>query len=231
MCQLTACALQAIGAALHPGANRQVLTLVQGPPGTGKTSVIAGILAGLLHNNHFRGPGTQEAQGNGATTGPAQGAGAGAGAGSRAAGTKAASEGDAAAPAAGQALRLDWVPTKRVLVCAQSNAAIDELLARLNSRGLATGIGTARPAAMLRLGNVDAAHAAALQFHVDYALDALKGGAAAGDGTGNGNDKAAAELRQLRKRLADVAARIEAANKPGTGVLYTQLSSTARLFT
>lgn len=41
--------------------------------------------------------------------------------------------------AAGQAIEAQNVPAKRVLVCAQSNAAIDELLTRLDARGLPTG--------------------------------------------------------------------------------------------
>jgi hypothetical protein len=35
--------------------------------------------------------------------------------------------------ATGQGLQLDRIPTRRVLVCAQSNAAIDELLCRLSA--------------------------------------------------------------------------------------------------
>jgi hypothetical protein len=42
----------------------------------------------------------------------------------------------------------------RILVCAQSNAAIDELLARIARRGLLTAEGTRRPAAIVRLGKV-----------------------------------------------------------------------------
>lgn len=45
-------------------------------------------------------------------------------------------------------------PPARVLVCAQSNAAIDELLARVGRRGLLAGGGGRRPASIVRLGKV-----------------------------------------------------------------------------
>ena len=45
-------------------------------------------------------------------------------------------------------------PSARILVCAQSNAAIDELLLRVAKRGLFNSSGKRRPAAVVRLGVV-----------------------------------------------------------------------------
>lgn len=80
------------------------------------------------------------------------------------------------AAAIGQGLRANSVPARRVLVCAQSNAAIDELLGRLSARGLATGHHTTRAVSMLRLGSFESAHPAALQFHIDHVVDGLAPG-------------------------------------------------------
>ena len=73
---------------------------------------------------------------------------------------------------------------------------------------------------MLRLGNVDATHAAALRYHVDFVVDSLSSstGAAApragkrnkSYGDGEGGSDAASEWRAMRTQLADVAAKLEA---------------------
>ena len=118
------------------------------------------------------------------------------------------------APATGQTLALGRIPTRRVLVCAQSNAAIDELLTRLSARGLATATGASRGLAMLRLGNIDATHAAALRFHIDYVVDA---GASGGDPAASEGGSVG---RKLRLQLLDVAQRIQALmSGPASGAL------------
>lgn len=96
---------------------QQQLVLVQGPPGTGKSAAILGMCSAFL-----------------AVNAPRAGA-AGSGGGGKAAGRAA-----AAAPAAAskQAKRAAAVvnPTARVLLAAQSNAAVDELCTRLAARGV-----------------------------------------------------------------------------------------------
>jgi superfamily I DNA and/or RNA helicase len=122
----------------------------------------------------------------------------------------------------GQALCLKRTPTRRVLVCAQSNAAIDELLTRLNSRGLPTGSGTSRSVAMLRLGNLDSTHPAALQFHIDYVVDALGGGQ-----LGTGGHEQATKVRQLRQSLLSVVQRIESCSRGRASGMVPQHISTS----
>ena len=213
-----ACCLQAMGMALNRKNTANLISLIQGPPGTGKTAVITGILAGLLHNNAFSGPAT--AGGNNRPKSAA----------AQSAASNTAASAAATGPAAGQGLRADRVPAHRVLVCAQSNAAIDELITRLNSRGLATGStdgATSRPLAMLRLGNIDATHPAALQFHIDYVVDSLTGsGDAAGAGASRAAQGVAAELRRLRSELASVADSIAAATISGAATSPTCVSGT-----
>ena len=88
---------------------------VQGPPGTGKTSAIIGMVSALLARN-----------GEVAVQQPEQ----------PASKPRAVSwEGDGKK---GSPDRDSSVPAARVLVCAQSNAAIDELIARLATPGLIT---------------------------------------------------------------------------------------------
>ena len=115
--------------ALNRSNSNSIVSLIQGPPGSGKTAVIAGILAGLLHNNNFAGPSAaSDAQPNNSNALGSSGSGSGKA--SAAAGSMTV---EVAAPMGAQGLRLDRVPARRVLVCAQSNAAIDELITRLSA--------------------------------------------------------------------------------------------------
>lgn len=102
--------------------------------------------------------------------------------------------------AIGQGLRANSVPARRVLVCAQSNAAIDELLGRLSARGLATGLHATRAVSMLRLGSFESAHPAALQFHIDHVVDGLIPGKEQASG--------GSELAGLRTELLTVVTKI-----------------------
>lgn len=161
--------------------------LVQGPPGTGKTSAIIGMLSALLSTGEKPQPAAGRAQG------PAprpKAASAAAGtlkppsvAAKRAASGALAVPKDAAAAAAGDAdsslparaaqsaLRLGAKPPVRVLVCAQSNAAIDELIIRLADKGVWCGSGARRALGMVRVGRSDAMHPSILMFHVDALAD------------------------------------------------------------
>lgn len=113
----------------------------------------------------------------------------------------------------GQGLRKNSAPCKRVLVCAQSNAAIDELLGRLNMRGMAISTSKSRAAAMLRLGSLEAAHPAALQFHIDYVIDS--------HGTEGASEKNGGQptmLAQLRAQLLETVQNLSNAKLERTGV-------------
>lgn len=88
------------------------LVLVQGPPGTGKTSAILGMLSAFLAANSPK-------------------------LGSSKASSRAGASGSSSEAAAARRHPLAVVnPTVRVLLCAQSNAAVDELCARLAARGV-----------------------------------------------------------------------------------------------
>lgn len=144
-------------------------TLVQGPPGTGKTSSIMGIISVLLAKGCLRGArdvdqegDTRGARGNGGVfvnmrTDSKRTAGA--------QGTS-----DAEGP-----LRLGHNPTIRVLVCAQSNAAIDELVHRLAEEGVWRTDGCRKPPALVRMGRSDQTHASVLALHVDALAEQLAG--------------------------------------------------------
>ena len=71
---------------------------------------------------------------------------------------------------AGNPLKLtgDCPPT-RVLVCAQSNAAVDELVERLGTQGLfAVGLDKQRRVpAMVRMGKIESATSTAQWFQID----------------------------------------------------------------
>ncbi len=73
--------------------------------------------------------------------------------------------------AAGNPLKLTGeAPPVRVLVCAQSNAAVDELVERLGTQGLfAAGSNgkQRRIPAMVRMGKMESANASAQWFQID----------------------------------------------------------------
>ena len=88
---------------------------LQGPPGTGKTSAIIGMVSALLARNAEVAVQQQEQHAGKPHAVSWEGGGQG-----------------------GSPDRDSSVPMARVLVCAQSNAAIDELIARLATPGLIT---------------------------------------------------------------------------------------------
>ncbi|GIM05142.1 hypothetical protein Vretimale_9587 [Volvox reticuliferus] len=108
-------------------------------------------------------------------------------------------------------------PRCRVLVCAQSNAAIDELLMRLALEGVWRADGTRKPPAVVRLGRVEVVHGSVHALHVDSLAEQLAG-RHRGTVEASANleklcrevsdarreyDEAKAELDQLRLKLAD----------------------------
>eukprot|EP00879_Flechtneria_rotunda_P007634 GHRR01008006.1.p1 GENE.GHRR01008006.1~~GHRR01008006.1.p1 ORF type:complete len:1552 (+),score=731.37 GHRR01008006.1:78-4658(+) len=152
---------------------RWPFVLVQGPPGTGKTSAIMGILSAQLaaKDNDSQRPANrcqkqqqQEANVAGQST-HANAAKAHA----KTADASISSNGKGSLPqgAALSAIQFGVTPPVRVLVCAQSNAAIDELITRLADEGVWSETGAKRAAAMVRLGRSDATHPSVLMFHVD----------------------------------------------------------------
>jgi senataxin len=104
------------------GDGKQII-LVQGPPGTGKTSAILGMLSVFLATNTPKGKSSSGGKPAAEDWSKTQHAGEG-------------EEAAAAATGGGRRRAAVVNPAVRVLVCAQSNAAVDELCARLASCGI-----------------------------------------------------------------------------------------------
>ena len=117
---------------------------MQGPPGTGKTSTIIAIISALL-GRHYTPPKPNDPKAKSLIPGPPAASPAPEPA-DKAADTSAPSllagsaQGEGSAKGrAGPDRASAPAPKFRILVCAQSNAAIDEVIARLASPGLLMG--------------------------------------------------------------------------------------------
>ena len=111
---------------------------------------------------------------------------------------------------------------KKLLVCAPSNAAVDELVLRLKS-GVRTSSGKTKPISVLRLGRSEAINAAVK----DVTLDELVRARLEGDKT---KDKAIAEREKLhedaakvRDELAQVRLQLEEARSQDNSTLSSSL--------
>ena len=60
---------------------------------------------------------------------------------------------------------------QRVLICAQSNAAVDELVARISSGGIYGSNGKMYKPYLVRVGNAKTVHASSLPFFIDTLVD------------------------------------------------------------
>ncbi|MCD7466947.1 hypothetical protein HAX54_004049 [Datura stramonium] len=60
---------------------------------------------------------------------------------------------------------------RRILICAQSNAAVDELVSRITSEGLYGSDGTMYKPYIVRVGNVKTVHPNSLPFFIDTLVD------------------------------------------------------------
>mmetsp|Transcript_9819 Transcript_9819/g.28099 ORF Transcript_9819/g.28099 Transcript_9819/m.28099 type:complete len:1016 (-) Transcript_9819:311-3358(-) len=143
--------LQAIAAT---ASNRDQVTLVQGPPGTGKTAAIVGFISSILH---LRKGSDTTAEANVVRNGRRSDTNT---SNSRPDEEEIHWEDQVAVMESGEHR------SSRILVCAQSNAAIDELLMRLAKRGLYSASGGRRPAAVVRMGVV-AQDCKVGKFHID----------------------------------------------------------------
>ncbi|KAJ1454117.1 P-loop containing nucleoside triphosphate hydrolase protein [Pelagophyceae sp. CCMP2097] len=137
--------LRAIRAATRHHAGDDAYSLVQGPPGTGKTRTILGIVAIFLSDEY-----ALAAQGS---TKNSTGGGRGRGGSVRIVAGGAARGRTVASPSAIKALPL-LLPraSRRVLVCAPSNAAVDEIVKRLRSDGIVSENGATRIPNVVRVG-------------------------------------------------------------------------------
>ncbi|CAG9467508.1 unnamed protein product [Pedinophyceae sp. YPF-701] len=151
-------------------------TLVQGPPGTGKTSAILGIISAL--SACVRGPPPEVT--------PVQ--------------LTASAPGECAVTAA-RAGRSG----ARILVCAQSNAACDELVLRLTTSGLLGADGEVFQPTVVRMGRVESVTLPDVRpYHIDAHCDSA---VRADAGQGAARDDATAvrdQVETLRARLREI---------------------------
>ncbi|CAH1429552.1 unnamed protein product [Lactuca virosa] len=142
------------------------LSLIQGPPGTGKTRTIVAIVSALLSLTKVN-TGTRTESGVNVSRPKGQ-----------------MSQSVAIARAwqdAALAKQLKDVEDKnsrptnggggRVLICAQSNAAVDELVSRISSHGLYGNDGTMYKPYLVRVGNSKTVHQNSLPFFIDTLVD------------------------------------------------------------
>ncbi|CAN1306121.1 Helicase SEN1 [Linum perenne] len=167
--------IQAISTAISLPRSRKdfELSLIQGPPGTGKTRTIVAIVSGLLSSVN----GTRQASGS--FSGQNQ----------QPDGTFSSRpkvrQSIAVARAwqdAAMARQLNddmernvketgSCSRRRVLICAQSNAAVDELVSRISSDGLYGDDGNMYKPYLVRVGNSKTVHSSSLPFFIDTMVD------------------------------------------------------------
>uniref|UniRef100_A0A1D2ACK6 DNA2/NAM7 helicase helicase domain-containing protein n=1 Tax=Auxenochlorella protothecoides TaxID=3075 RepID=A0A1D2ACK6_AUXPR len=104
-------------------------------------------------------------------------------------------------PASGEAVR--------VLLCAQSNAAVDELVGRLCQRGILDSYGKARAVRVLRLGTLESAAPRASATHIDAIVAEMERAEAGGAGHGFAWGSHAREVQDVAKELKNVLQDIE----------------------
>ncbi|XP_068638867.1 helicase SEN1 isoform X1 [Aristolochia californica] len=173
--------LQAISIAIGTeGQNKDFdLSLIQGPPGTGKTRTIVAIVSGLLALNLAK---SKDISKNACGLSP----------GSVATGTNQRSKISQSAAIArawqdaafarqlmkeekkDSSVSKEYTAVRgRVLICAQSNAAVDELVARISNEGLYGCDGRMFKPYLVRVGNAKTVHPNSLPFFIDTLVEQL----------------------------------------------------------
>ncbi|KAJ4958297.1 hypothetical protein NE237_025408 [Protea cynaroides] len=167
--------LQAISDVIgtHDSKNDFELSLIQGPPGTGKTRTILAMVSVLLAKHSQQK--NDESKLKNSSLGPS----------SNSFSNPRNSQSVAIARAwqdAAFARQLNEEAEKnstsvesygrgRVLICAQSNAAVDELVARISNQGLYGSDGQMYKPYLVRVGNAKTVHPNSLPFFVDTLVD------------------------------------------------------------
>ncbi|KAG8380280.1 hypothetical protein BUALT_Bualt07G0176900 [Buddleja alternifolia] len=165
--------LQAISLAIGPFDLKKDfdLTLIQGPPGTGKTRTIVAIVSGLLAFSQMKD--AKKLTSGGPFCGNSSST------------NQRISESAAIArawqdAALARQLNKDVENSNknsgcssrgRILICAQSNAAVDELVARVSSEGLYGCNGKMYKPYLVRVGNAKTVHTNSLPFFIDTLVE------------------------------------------------------------
>ncbi|XP_048318227.2 uncharacterized protein LOC107428153 isoform X1 [Ziziphus jujuba] len=163
--------LQAISIAIGPRNSNKTfdLSLIQGPPGTGKTRTILAIASGLLASqktNHARNPIDGSGKQNRTSVLKISQTAAIARAWQDAALARQLNEDVQNHPKS-----MENTARGRILICAQSNAAVDELVSRISSHGLHGSDGKMYKPYLVRVGNVKTVHSNSLPFFIDTLVD------------------------------------------------------------
>ncbi|KAF7814641.1 helicase SEN1-like [Senna tora] len=168
--------LQAISVAIGTANEKKnfEFSLIQGPPGTGKTKIIVAIVSGLLashsqkmncgqncsdeslNQTSFRSNTRPRISQTAAIARAWQDA---------ALARQLNDDSQSAPKSMGNCAR------RRVLICAQSNAAVDELVSRISSQGLYGSHGTIYKPYLVRVGNAKTVHPNSLPFFIDTLVD------------------------------------------------------------
>ncbi|PWA56676.1 P-loop containing nucleoside triphosphate hydrolase [Artemisia annua] len=159
------CQLQAISSVSGPANLRDDhgLSLIQGPPGTGKTRTIVAIVSALLSLAGINAVTGRPCTPLNRVQQMSQSA-AVARAWQDAALAKQLKD-DESRAATSHIIR------GRVLICAQSNAAVDELVSRISSDGLYGSDGSMYKPYLVRVGNAKTVHPTSLPFFIDTLVD------------------------------------------------------------
>ncbi|KAL9247212.1 hypothetical protein vseg_020667 [Gypsophila vaccaria] len=184
------------------------LSLVQGPPGTGKTRTIVALISTLLVLPSQSNP-AEKRFGGSTKTMPTPFANF----------RKSISESAAVARAwqdAALAKQLNndkeknaTLPRnsvkKRVLVCAQSNAAVDELVSRLAGEGLYGANGNMYKPYLVRVGNAKTTHPNSLPFFIDTLVEQRleEEKKVVSEGKNETNEESSSMLRESLEKIVD----------------------------
>ncbi|KAM5346868.1 hypothetical protein ACJ41O_009873 [Fusarium nematophilum] len=113
--------------------------------------------------------------------------------------------------------------SKKLLVCAPSNAAVDELVLRLKS-GVKTSSGKTRNINVLRLGRSDAINAAVKDVTLDELVKARLEGDNTKDKARADRDKLHEDAGKIKEELSLLRPRLEASRDGDDRALYNKLS-------
>ncbi|TKY47970.1 Helicase SEN1 [Spatholobus suberectus] len=200
--------LQAISVAIGRAKAKKTveLCLIQGPPGTGKTRTIVAIVSALLASqqkmNCLKNPSDENLYQNSSTHSRPKI--------SQSAAIARAWQDAALARQLGVDMQNSSKPfgnyvRQRVLICAQSNAAVDELVARISSHGLYGSDGKMYKPYLVRVGNAKTVHPNSLPFFIDTLVDqrVAEERMHPNDGKNNLRVDSSAMLRSKLEKLVD----------------------------
>ncbi|KAF6141788.1 hypothetical protein GIB67_027966 [Kingdonia uniflora] len=165
--------LQAIGVAIgtHDSRRECELSLIQGPPGTGKTRTILAIVSGILALRSRQRNDMASKSLNSSTSFTNQRAKISESAAIARAWQDAAYARQISEDVEKNPKSADNFLRGRVLLCAQSNAAVDELISRISKEGLYGSDGELYKPYLVRVGNAKTVHPCSLPFFIDNLVD------------------------------------------------------------